>query len=96
LVRVVRVSGHAIRTHQRTGNLPSRDEPHSTPTFGRMCGGVPGRNPYLLAQYEAARQTPATCLKNSSTRTLLLKVIQKRIRHKKTPIPRTYGERSSS
>ncbi|GJP60934.1 hypothetical protein CLOP_g18151, partial [Closterium sp. NIES-67] len=29
-VWIVRVFGNAIRTHQRTGNIPSRNEPHST------------------------------------------------------------------
>ncbi|GJP75099.1 hypothetical protein CLOP_g5588, partial [Closterium sp. NIES-67] len=43
-VRIVRVFGHAVRTHQRTGNVPSRNEPHSTTTSGRMRGGVPGRH----------------------------------------------------
>ncbi|GJP73750.1 hypothetical protein CLOP_g4437, partial [Closterium sp. NIES-67] len=39
-VRVVRVSGNAVRTHQRTGNVPSQNEPHSMPTLGQMRGGV--------------------------------------------------------
>ncbi|GJP52437.1 hypothetical protein CLOM_g11550, partial [Closterium sp. NIES-68] len=29
-VRIVRVSSNAVRTHQRTGNVPSRNEPHFT------------------------------------------------------------------
>ncbi|GJP50204.1 hypothetical protein CLOM_g9349 [Closterium sp. NIES-68] len=32
-VRIVRVFGHAVRTHQRAGNVPSRNEPHSTTTL---------------------------------------------------------------
>ncbi|GJP61355.1 hypothetical protein CLOP_g18526 [Closterium sp. NIES-67] len=32
-VRIVRVFGNAVRTHQRTGNVSSRDEPHSTTTL---------------------------------------------------------------
>ncbi|GJP55252.1 hypothetical protein CLOM_g14221 [Closterium sp. NIES-68] len=32
-VRIVRVFGHAVRTHQRTCNVPSRDESHPTPTW---------------------------------------------------------------
>ncbi|GJP73253.1 hypothetical protein CLOP_g3996 [Closterium sp. NIES-67] len=49
-VLIVRVFGNAVRTHQRTGNVPSQNEPHSTTTFGRVRGGVPGRHPHLLAQ----------------------------------------------
>ncbi|GJP40770.1 hypothetical protein CLOM_g423, partial [Closterium sp. NIES-68] len=37
------------------------------PLLGRMRGGVPGRHPHLLARHEAARRTPATRLRNSST-----------------------------
>ncbi|GJP49230.1 hypothetical protein CLOM_g8470, partial [Closterium sp. NIES-68] len=44
-VRIVRVSGDAVRTHHRTCNVPSRDESHPMPTLGRMRGGVPGRHP---------------------------------------------------
>ncbi|GJP52551.1 hypothetical protein CLOM_g11653 [Closterium sp. NIES-68] len=66
--------GHAIRTHQRAGNVPSRNEPHSTTTSGRMRGGVPGRHTHLLARHETARRTPTTRLRNSSTRTILIKL----------------------
>ncbi|GJP69758.1 hypothetical protein CLOP_g772 [Closterium sp. NIES-67] len=79
-VWIVRVFGNAIRTHQRTGNIPSRNEPHSTTTFERVRGGVRGRHPHLLARHEAARRTPATRLRNSSTRTILHQTVQERIR----------------
>ncbi|GJP55804.1 hypothetical protein CLOM_g14832, partial [Closterium sp. NIES-68] len=88
-VRIVRVFGHAVRTHQRTGNVPSRNEPHSTTTSGRMRGGVPGRHTHLLARHEAARRTPATRLRNSSTRTILRQTVQERIRPGESPISRT-------
>ncbi|GJP29588.1 hypothetical protein CLOM_g17696, partial [Closterium sp. NIES-68] len=51
-VRIVRVFGHAVRTHQRTCNFPSRDESYPMPTPGRMRGGVPGRHSHLLADMQ--------------------------------------------
>ncbi|GJP34633.1 hypothetical protein CLOM_g19050 [Closterium sp. NIES-68] len=45
-----------------------------------MRGGVPGRHTHLLARHEAARRTPATRLRNSSTRTILRQTVQERIR----------------
>ncbi|GJP47310.1 hypothetical protein CLOM_g6522, partial [Closterium sp. NIES-68] len=73
-----------------------RNEPHSTTTFGRVRGGIPGRHPHLLARHEAARRTPATRLRNSSTRTILRQIVQERIRPSESPIPRTPGERTRS
>ncbi|GJP50454.1 hypothetical protein CLOM_g9592, partial [Closterium sp. NIES-68] len=32
-VQVVRVSGNAVRTNQHTSNIPTRNEPHSRPTW---------------------------------------------------------------
>ncbi|GJP85289.1 hypothetical protein CLOP_g15402 [Closterium sp. NIES-67] len=52
-VRIVQVSGDAVRTHQRTCNIPSRDESHPKPTLGRMRGGVPRR---LLARHATTRR----------------------------------------
>ncbi|GJP64194.1 hypothetical protein CLOP_g21209 [Closterium sp. NIES-67] len=95
-VRIVRVSGNAVRTHQRTGNVPSRNESYPTPTLGRMRGGVPGRHPRLLAQYAATRRTLTTRLCNSSTRTVLRQTIQERLRPRESPIPLTYCKRSRS
>ncbi|GJP36995.1 hypothetical protein CLOM_g21457, partial [Closterium sp. NIES-68] len=54
------------------------DELHSTPTFGRVRGGVPGRHSHLLARHEVARRTPTTRLRNSSTRTVLRQIVQER------------------
>ncbi|GJP85186.1 hypothetical protein CLOP_g15294 [Closterium sp. NIES-67] len=54
--------GNAVRNHQHTGDIPSRNEPHSTTTIRRVRDGIPGRHPHLLAQHEAARRTPATRL----------------------------------
>ncbi|GJP30744.1 hypothetical protein CLOM_g5316 [Closterium sp. NIES-68] len=95
-IRVIRASGNAVRTHQRTGNVPSRNKPNSMPPLGRMCGGIPGRYPHLLARHAAARPTPATRLRHSSWRTILRQIIQERIRPRESPIPRTHGERSRS
>ncbi|GJP59059.1 hypothetical protein CLOP_g7138, partial [Closterium sp. NIES-67] len=53
----------------------SRNQPHFTPTLGRMRGVVPGRHPHLLALYEAACRTYATRLRHSSTRTILCQTI---------------------
>ncbi|GJP63878.1 hypothetical protein CLOP_g20910 [Closterium sp. NIES-67] len=53
------------------------------PLLGRMRGGVPGRHTHLLARHEAARRTPATRLRNSSTRTILRQTVQERIRPEK-------------
>ncbi|GJP71217.1 hypothetical protein CLOP_g2063 [Closterium sp. NIES-67] len=84
-VRIVRVFGMPFGL-TNAGNVPSRNEPHSTTTSGRMRGGVPGRHTHLLARHEAARRTPATRLRNSSTRTILRQTVQERIRPEKGPI----------
>ncbi|GJP58789.1 hypothetical protein CLOP_g3528 [Closterium sp. NIES-67] len=95
-VRIVRVSGNAVRTHQCTCNIPSRDESYSMPTLGRIRGGVPGRHPRLLAGHATTRRTPMTRLRNSSTRTPLRQTIQERLRPRECPIPRTYRKHSRS
>ncbi|GJP51600.1 hypothetical protein CLOM_g10753 [Closterium sp. NIES-68] len=91
-VWVVRVSGHAVLTHQRTGNLPSRDEPHSMTITGRMRGGLPRRHPHLLVRHEATCRTPAPRLQYSSTGTFLRQIVQERVRPREGSIPRTHGE----
>ncbi|GJP71569.1 hypothetical protein CLOP_g2390 [Closterium sp. NIES-67] len=83
LVRVVRVSGNAVRTHQCTSDVPSK-----------MRGGIHGRHSHLLVRHEAARRTPATRFSNSSTRTILHQIVQERLRTREGPIPRTYREHS--
>ncbi|GJP86404.1 hypothetical protein CLOP_g16428 [Closterium sp. NIES-67] len=95
-VRIVRVFGHAVRTHQCTCNIPSKDESYPTPTLGRMRGGVPGRHPHLLARHAITRRAPTTRLRSSSTRTLQRQTIQERLRSREGPIPRTYRKRSRS
>ncbi|GJP79184.1 hypothetical protein CLOP_g9438, partial [Closterium sp. NIES-67] len=82
----------------RLTNAPAtfQAEPHSTTTLGRVRGGVPGRHPHLLGRHEAARRTPATHLRNSSTRAILRQTVQERIRPGEGPIPRTHGEHSRS
>ncbi|GJP30271.1 hypothetical protein CLOM_g346 [Closterium sp. NIES-68] len=62
----------------------SKQNEHSTPTLGRMRGGVPGRHPHLLARHATTRRTPTTRLRNSSTRTLLRQTIQERFALKKS------------
>ncbi|GJP58103.1 hypothetical protein CLOP_g20463 [Closterium sp. NIES-67] len=82
------------RTHQRTGNVPSRNESHPTPTLRRMRGGVPGQHSRLLARHATTRQTLTTRLRDSSTRTLLRRTIQERLRPRESPISRTYRKLS--
>ncbi|GJP56843.1 hypothetical protein CLOM_g15893, partial [Closterium sp. NIES-68] len=95
-VRIVRVSGDAVRTHQRTCNILSRDESYPMPTLGRMRGGVPGRHSRLLARHATTRRTLTTRLRDSSTRTLLRQTIQERLRPRESPISLTYCKRSRS
>ncbi|GJP56846.1 hypothetical protein CLOM_g15896 [Closterium sp. NIES-68] len=38
-MKVVRVSNHAVWTHQCTRNIPNQNEPYSMPTLGRVHGG---------------------------------------------------------
>ncbi|GJP44659.1 hypothetical protein CLOM_g4024 [Closterium sp. NIES-68] len=90
------VHKNAVRTHQRTCNVPSRKESYPMPTLGQMRGSVLGRHRRLLARHATTHRAPTTRLQNPSTRTFLRQTIQERLRPRESPIPLTYRKRSRS
>ncbi|CAI7903234.1 unnamed protein product, partial [Closterium sp. NIES-53] len=58
-IRLLRILGDAVRTLQRTSNVPGGNEPYSTAPARRVRSGVPGRYPHLLQEHEGARGASA-------------------------------------
>ncbi|CAI7895943.1 unnamed protein product, partial [Closterium sp. NIES-53] len=73
-IRLLRILGDAVRTLQRTSNVPSGNEPYSTAPAGRVRSGVPGRYPHLLQEHEGACGASAEGVRDPAEKNFYVKL----------------------
>ncbi|CAI7883141.1 unnamed protein product [Closterium sp. NIES-54] len=79
LIRLLRILGDAVRTLQRTSNVPGGNEPYSTAPVGRVRSGVPGRYPHLLQEHEGARGASAEGVRDPAEKQVLREAVKERL-----------------